>query len=201
MDYTPEHHPDSSPIPFRSHTALLLSAALPYLQPSYRHPIELALKFLEFSETMKLYREFHMTEGGFFHSREPDASQGNKESGFLGLLNNFVLDLEGLLNSLSKVCTGSEKEVVDMFLNLIRVKNFYETYGDLMKMSFMSSPEPAAEAETEPATDPEAKPEAKSETGASPNLGGFPFSTDLTSMLSDEQKETLDLLKNLFSAE
>ena len=191
MDDTPEQLPDCSPIPFRSHTALLLSAALPYLQPGFRHPVELALKFLEFSETMKLYREFHTLGGSpfsFFHSKNtPD----HKDSGLFGLLNNVVLDLEGLLNSLSCVCTGGEREIIGMFLNMIRVKNFYETYGDLMNLSsLMSGVEPqcqqtAPKTEAEPHTDP----------------GGFPFSPDLTSMLSADQKETLDLLKSLFSSE
>lgn len=184
MNQKQEHTTNSFSIPFRSHTALLLSAALPYLQPSYRHPVELALKFLEFSETMKLYREFHPTEGSFFRSQNHPSPEDGKDSGFFGLLNTVVTDLEGLLNSLATVCTGGEREIIGMFLNMIRVKNFYETYGDLMNMQLFSSPEPS----------PEPSPDFCSEASS-------PFPSDLSSMLSDDQKETLNLLKNLFSAD
>lgn len=176
MNYPPEHSEVVAPVLFRNHTALLLCTALPYLQPQFRHPVELALKFLEFSETLKLYQEFHM------HPGAPPPKQPT-EAGLFGLIHTFVFDLEGLLTGLSKVCTGDEKEIVEMFLNLIRAKSFYDTYGDLLQSQF-------------------------TDLSSLGNLGslfsGFsdePTTTPPSGMLNNEQQETLDLLKSLFADE
>ena len=203
-----EQNIDSSPIPFRNHTALLLSAALPYLQPTYRHPVELAMKFLEFTETLKLYQEFHMKKGHLF-SCPQDTPPFNKEAGLFGLINTFILDIEGLLNKLSSVCTGDEKEMIDMFLNIVRVKNFYETYSDLLKMPMMFSPDanrsPMKNAPSETNKEETDTNFSEEDCTQEQNLNPLPnipfFPSDLTSMLNEEQKETLDLLKSLFSEE
>ena len=184
MEQTKEPGVSSMPIPFRNHTALLLSAALPFLAPSFRHSVELALKFLEFTETLRLFREFHSLN-------KPDFPTGNypysDTTGVFPMLDLYITDLEGLLTSLSSVCTGGEKELIDMFLNLIRARKFYETYGDLLKSQFADS------------------------GGLSKlfsGLGGFggfdSFNSgpaNLSSMLNEEQKETLELLKSLVSDE
>ena len=204
-----EQNIDSSPIPFRNHTALLLSAALPYLQPTYRHPVELAMKFLEFTETLKLYQEFHLKKGHFFSFPSEDTPPPNKEAGLFGLINTFILDIEGLLNKLSSVCTGDEKEMIDMFLNIVRVKNFYETYSDLLKMPMMFSQDanrsPMKNAPSETNKEETDTNFSEEDCPQEQNLNPLPnipfFSTDLTSMLNNEQKETLDLLKSLFSEE
>ena len=199
MQQNKEPDPSTAPIPFRNHTALLLGVALPYLQPAYRHPIELALKFLEFTETLRLYREFHSGVGacappsGAFFFGSPDTSVQNSpdNSGFPGLISAYITDLEGLLSALSAVCTGSEQEIIGMFLNLIRAKNFYNTYGELLQSQFadfnnlsgLFSDLPPKTAATPASTDP----------------APAPFATNLSGMLNAEQKETLDLLKSLFS--
>lgn len=193
---------DSSSIPFRSHTALLLAAALPYLQPSYRHPVELALKFLEFSETIKLYREFHTQDAGFPGNYPKDADQPVKGSGLFGLINHVVLDLEGMLSSLTKVCTGNEKEIIGMLLNLIRAKNFYENYGDVLK-TFMSSAMPSESADTPEVPIPGSSFSTTPAPGdfSMPDMASLFAGGDLTSMLNEEQSETLNLLKSLFESE
>lgn len=188
----------TSPIPFRNHTALLLSTALPYLQPAYRAPVELAMKFLEFTETLHTINMFSLFS--------KDISKDNKESGLFGLINTFILDIEGLLNSLSTVCTGDEKEIIGMFLNIIRIKNFYETYNDLIKVPMMFSPDLNHTPTSEPTSNEFQEPTLQtSEEQNSPNeeiFSNIPFfPSDLTSMLNDEQKETLNLLKTLFSEE
>lgn len=201
MAQHPDSGPDSTSLPFRSHTALLLATALPFLQPAYRHPVELITKFLEFSETIKLYQEFHAKNGNPFSGLFQELSHPGKEGGLFGLINTFIADIEGLLCGLSQVCTGGEREIINMFLNIIRAKNFYETYGDLLNMGslfsdgapdfssfFQSGAEPSENAPP-PTPPPEASP------------SGFPFSGDLSSMLNSEQQETLNLLKNLFSTE
>ena len=183
----------SSSIPFHNHTALLLSTALPYLQPTYRPPVELAMKFLEFTETL------HITKGSLFSSFQ-DIQKTNKDSGLFGLINTFILDIEGLLNSLSSVCTGDEKEIISMFLNLVRIKNFYETYSDLAKMPMMFSSDFNSTSISEP-TSNESK-EATIQTNEEITIPNIPFlPSDLTSMLNEDQKETLNLLKTLFSEE
>lgn len=187
MDQNKDQDFSSTPIPFRNHTALLLGVALPFLQPSFRHPVELALKFLEFTETLRLFQEFHL------HSNSAPFPQQNvspsDNAGFFGFINRYITDLEGLLVSLSRICTGDEKELVGMFLNLIRARNFYDMYGDLLKSQ-------------------------SADTGSLSNLfSGFgvpsdaplpdfpPTGSDFTSMLNNDQKETLELLKSLFSDE
>lgn len=129
---------DSTSIPFRSHTALLLAAALPYLQPAYRHPAELALKFLELNETLKLSRGFRIpdtiSQGSLHKSTGPSSGL----SGIMDMIYHFVEDPEGLLHSLSLVCTGKEKDIIHMLLNLMQAKSFYENYGDVLQ-SFMTA--------------------------------------------------------------
>lgn len=213
------------PVLFRSHTALLLSTALPFLQPAFRHPVELAMKFLEFSETLKLYQEFHLKTG-----ISPTESLPKPEPGILGLLNTFILDIEGLLQSLSQVCTGDEKEIIGMFLNLIRAKRFYETYGDLLNglmqgggldgmfgggggsdlLSSLSLLNPdlfSAQAAgndnikpDEPASSAKPTNEASNQPANDSSFSSS-YIDSLTSLLNDEQKETLELLKTLFTSD
>lgn len=173
MAQSPDNSSAPTSLPFRNHTAHLLATALPFLQPEYRHPVELITKFLEFSETIKLYQEFHTKSGNPFSGLFQELSQHGKEGGLFGLINTFIMDLEGLLQCLSQVCTGDEREIIHMFLNIIRAKNFYETYGDLLHMGSLFSDETPS--------------------------SGFPFSGDPSSMLNNEQQDTLNLLKNLFS--
>lgn len=261
---------NQAPIPFRSHTALLLSTALPFIQPSFRHPLELALKFLEFSETLRFFQEFHTGEFPF-GSIFPKA-EASKESGIFGIINSFVLDIEGLLLNLSKVSTGDGKEVISLFLNLIRAKKFYEDYGDIFNsfltpggdglnglfgdgagnkfsptdlLSTLSLLNPGAAfpnfgagnaagensesgnagvgnaiggnsesgnvaAENSHDTNTsEANTPDKNAPGSTTSSSSTPGSTtpdtsymqSLTSMLNDDQRETLDLLKTLFSTD
>ena len=88
-------HPDNeytaSLPPFHSHTALLISTALPFLQPSYRQPAELIMKFLELSETMKYYRELPTPQ------ITPINPPSGEESGIFALISHFIQDPEGLL--------------------------------------------------------------------------------------------------------
>lgn len=221
------------PILFRSHTALLLSTALPFLQPAFRHPVELAMKFLEFSETLKLYQEFHLKT-----RISPEDSLPKPEPGMFGFLNTFILDVEGLLQSLSNVCTGDEKEIIGLFLNLIRAKRFYETYGDLLNglmqggglesmfggggsdlLSSLSLLNPdlfsaqSTENNTKQSTGhsmPEGAEHSAESTSDKPEAGtadsndsslSSSYIDSLTSLLNDEQKETLELLKTLFTSD
>lgn len=212
MNQNKEPDLSTAPIPFRNHTALLLGVALPYLQPAYRHPIELALKFLEFTETLRLYREFHTGVGAYAFSSAPYSSGIPKgsvqnipdDSGLFGVLNNYITDPEALLLSLSAVCVGDEKELIGMFLNLIRAKNFYDTYGELLKSQVVDSDGLAGlfsglggfgglgGSGTVSNSPPSAQ-----QSSAAP--APAPVVRDLSGMLNEEQKETLDLLKSLFA--
>lgn len=188
-------HPDNeytaSLPPFHSHTALLISTALPFLQPSYRQPAELIMKFLELSETMKYYREFTTPQ------ITPMKPPSGEESGISAIISHFIQDPEGLLRSLSTVCTGKEKEIINLLLNLTQAKKFYETYGDIL--STMMSPDgfsnPFASPPS-PTTDETAPEDFSMADMASVLAGG-----DLSSLLNKEQTDTLNLLKNLLDAE
>ena len=189
---------DSTSIQFRSHTALLLAAALPYLQPAYRHPVELAVKFLEFSETMKFYREFPPPGANRpLHKSTPPASG---LAGILELVSHFIQDPEGLLHSLSPVCTGKEKDIVNMLLNLLQAKSFYENYGDILGSFMSSEPGPdfsgAAPEDAKPSDD-----FSMPDLGNMADMAAMMSGGDLSSMLSKEQSDTLNLLKNLLDEE
>ena len=176
MNEHPDTTPNTTSLTFRSHTALLLATALPFLQPAYRHPVELITKFLEFSETIKLFQEFHLQGGnsltGMFH----EATKIGKEGGIFGLINTFILDLEGLLHGLTGVC-----------------------YGDLLNMgSLFGGDAPDLSKVFHSGQPPEQEPSDAQKTSSAENS---PFSGDLSSMLNEEQKETLDLLKSLFSTD
>ncbi len=199
MDYTQDTNAVS--FPFRNHTALLLCAALPYLQPSCRYLVELACKFLELSETLRAFQDASANGTSPFsilHGKQ------EKDSGFFGLINLFVLDLEGLLKSLSCLCNGSEKETVGMFLNLIRARQFYDTYGELLNSGLLSGLDVGSlfsgnlffsdNSANVASSSPEGT--FKPPHGIPPEAPNF---SGLMSMLNDEQKETLSLLKDLFS--
>ena len=179
---------DSTSIQFRSHTALLLAAALPFLQPAYRQPAELAMKFLEFSETIKLFREIPALESGSVPPLPKSQPLSPGLDGIMELVHRFILDPEGLLHNLAPVCTGKEKDLVGMLLNLFQAKNFYDNYGDLFS-TFMSQ-------ENVPPTP------SDHNTGFSmPDISAMMSEGNLSSMLNAEQTETLNLLKKLLDAE
>lgn len=170
----------NTPLPFRNHTSLLLATALPFLQPPYQHPVELIIKFLELSDTMKAYQNYHADNNNPLSALFRELIHPKSEAGLSGLINILFTDIEGLLCSLSRVCTGKEQDMVNLFLNLIRAKNIYETYGDLFQMgSFFP--------------DQEAAPSSPVPDQA--------FSGDFSSMLNADQQDTLNLLKNLLSTE
>lgn len=196
---------ESTSIPFRSHAALLLAAALPHLTPALTHQAELALKTLELLETLKFYRDVPWSDeaiSGSSHNLE-------KESGIFGLFKRFIQDPEGLLQKLSGICTGKELDLVRMLLNILRAKSFYDTYGDALQM-FLSSamPEDFMQTSTQEKTpDPEnpQNPEEHPHTSANAFMPDAAVSAlsggNFASMLSSEQKETLDFLKSLLENE
>ena len=180
-----------SPLFFRNHTALLLATALPFLQPAYQHPVELITKFLELSETLKLFQKISPQNDNPFSNFFRDINHFDKDKGLLGLINTFILDIEGMLESLSCVCTGKEKDIINILLNLMQAKNFYENYGDILN-TFLSSDmfQNTSESQSTP-TDEQNMPDM-----ASMFSGG-----GMSSMLNKEQADTINLLKNLLDAE
>ena len=97
---------------------------------------------------------------------------------------------------MSSVCTGNEKEIVTLFLNIIRAKNFYETYGNLLNPDTLFP-------QDSPFSQPGEAPPQRNGTADSqaPAPSSVPFSGDFSSMLNKDQQETLRLLKSLFSNE
>lgn len=188
-------HPDNEhstlSLPFHSHTALLLAAALPYLQPSYQYLAELAMKLLELSETVKRYREFPIPPD------TPTSPKGKEETGIFSFLSRFIRDPEGLLRSLSPVCTGKEKEFVNLLLNLIQAKNIYENYGDILS-TFMSADGFSNPFASQP---PSTQEPPASEDFSMPDMASVLAGGDISSMLSKDQNDTLNLLKTLLDTE
>ena len=193
-------HPDDEQstlsLPFHSHTALLLAAALPFLQPSYQYPAELTMKFLELSETVKLYREIS------FPHDIPPSPQRKDEPGIFSFISRFIQDPEGLLRSLSLVCADKEKEFVTLLLNLIQAKNLYDNYGDILS-TLMSADgignlftTQASSMQESPTQEPPAP-----EDFTMPDMASVLAEGNISSMLSPEQNDTLNLLKTLLDAE
>jgi len=167
---------DSTSVQFRSHTALMLAAALPYLQPACRHPVELAMKFMEFSETIQYCQQNRLPKTEALHAIHSAMPTDSVFSGIMELIYRFVRDPEGLLTSLSPICTDKERNIVGLLLNLLQAKNFYENYGDMFS-TFMSAGFPKEEP----------SPQAMSPEGG------------LASMMNEEQLDTLNLLKSLLN--
>lgn len=193
-------HPDDEQstlsLPFHSHTALLLAAALPFLQPSYQYPAELTMKFLELSETVKLYREFS------FPRDIPPSPQRKDEPGIFSFISRFIQDPEGLLRSLSLVCADKEKEFVTLLLNLIQAKNFYDNYGDIL--STLMSADGIGNLFTTQASSMQESPTQEPpgpEDSTMPDMASVLAEGNISSMLSPEQNDTLNLLKTLLDAE
>ncbi len=211
-------------LPFRSHTALLLATALPFLNPSLRHPLELMIKVMELSETVKLYQSFHPTSStlfpGSFHSSQNSSEK--EQTGLWGLIQKYISDPEGLLTSLATVCTGKEKEIVSLLLTLLQAKSIYENYGDILS-SFMTSDAPDFSFMQNMAGAPDfsfmqnmtstsntaSVPETPSgsdmpftqNTVSTPDMISQPSPRDLASMLTPEQTDTINLLKSLLDAD
>ncbi len=222
MVQPPTGDSNTTSLPFRSHTALLLATALPFLKPALRHPLELMIKVMELSETMKLYQSFHPASGtlfpGSFHSSQNNSEK--EQTGLWGLIQKYISDPEGLLNSLAAVCTGKEKEIVSLLLTLLQAKSMYENYGDILS-SFMSSDAPDFSFLQNMASAPDFSflqgmtpaPEAASasntasrtgsgfDTTFSPDMTSMPGTENLASMLTPEQTDTINLLKSLLDAD
>lgn len=178
--------------PFRSQTALLLSSALPFIKPRYRHLLELAMKLIDLFESFRLYKAVY--DDGF------NFNEDSADSESISFISRYVTDVEGLLNALKKNSSGNMQEVFDMISTLANAKKLYETYGDVFSVFGQQSDKTDNDCNTS-----EDRCENTNSTYNSDNsscAGGSSGSlvSSLEGMLNKEQKETLDLLKTLLDS-
>lgn len=143
-----------------SHIAELLRAAAPYITEDIRSSLDFLISTLEFSDSMKKVQKtgIHLPTN----------------------LTSIITDMEGLLKSVRSHCTDKERELVDMFLNIVNAQNFYRTYSEMASM-FKDSTEHSGS-------------EQASEGGTSSD-GNEHMMEMLTEMLSPEQKNAFEAMK------
>lgn len=105
------HNEESSPF---IHIMEVAKAAFPYLGGELQPVVDLFIKAGELMESIT-----------FFQKRGPISAYSIKKP----------MDLEGLLTNIRNVCHQKEREMVDMVLNFLKMKNIYETYQTITQMT------------------------------------------------------------------
>lgn len=101
-----------------THTLDIIRAAFPYLDSHTQISMDLILKFVDLIDTFKAFTQ-------------------QKTVSAFSIQNNSI-DMEGLLTSIRNVCYKKEREIIDMILNFIKMKNMFDVYSSLSQM--MGSP-------------------------------------------------------------
>lgn len=91
-----------------SHQADLIRAAMPYASGTNQQSMNVILKVSELMNTMQ--------------NPEPELSACSTDN------SNGGVDMEGLLTSLKNVCHQREADIINMLLNTIHARRFYQTY-------------------------------------------------------------------------
>ncbi|MGN6714114.1 hypothetical protein [Anaerocolumna jejuensis] len=149
------------------HMVDIMKAALPHLNGQTQESASLIIKTSELMDSLR-------TVGS------------NEHVSALGFdLQN--IDLEALLNSIRNVCYASERQIIDNILNLLRMKNMFETYSALSSM--MASQPGTGENPESNKDDP-----GGNGTGFNQNMMDI-----LSTMLTPEQKSTFDNISMMFN--
>ncbi len=149
------------------HMVDIMKAALPHLNGQTQESASLIIKTSELMDSLR-------TVGS------------NEHVSALGFdLQN--IDLEALLNSIRTVCYASERKIIDNILNILRMKNMYETYSALSSM--MASQPGTGET-------PESNKDDSGGNGTGFNQNMMEI---LSTMLTPEQKSTFDNISMMFN--
>jgi len=155
------------------HVIDILKAAFPYLDSDSQQSVDL---FVRAGELMTTVKEFS-------HNNSVASLSVRKQS----------IDLEALLTSVRAVCYPREREIIDVFLNIFKAKNLYQTYMNLSQV--MASQSQGTEGFEGTGFDPG--------TDSSGNSGGMNMDPSmmemLTSMLPPEQKSTFENLSMILN--
>jgi hypothetical protein len=100
-----------------NHSIQIIRAALPYVNSSLQKSMSVAIKVNELIES--------------FHSPVPPELSACST-------NNTELDIENMLVSIQSVCNSKENETINMILNTIKARKFYQTYQTMS--SIMQQP-------------------------------------------------------------
>lgn len=149
------------------HMVDIMKAALPHLNGQTQESASLIIKTSELMDSLR-------TVGS------------NEHVSALGFdLQN--IDLEALLNSIRNVCYASERKIIDNILNLLRMKNMFETYSALSSMM-------AAQPDTGESPESNKDDPGGNGTGFNQNMMEI-----LSTMLTPEQKSTFDNISMMFN--
>lgn len=159
------------------HTMDLIKAAFPYLDSESQQSMDFLIKAGELMSTLRAMQ--------------------NRDRVTTFSIRKQSIDLEGLLTSVRNVCYEKEREIVDMILNLIQVKNMYSTYMTLSQAMTSQSDN----FENSEYSD---NPDGSSYSDDSSNSGGMFGNANmmdmLGSLLSPDQKDTFESLSMLLNA-
>lgn len=143
-----------------SHIMDLIKAAVPYLDDGLKQSLDLIIKVGDLITTMGTAKQ-------------------NKTG--LSILNIDInsIDIEGLLNSVRKVCYDNEREIVDMILNFIKAKNLYETYTTLTQVMASQT------SDSNDSNDPNNSTNTNNPFANMGNMGNMGDMTNMASMLGN----------------
>ncbi len=168
---TKEVNKNSHPL---DHTLDLIKAAFPYLDSDSQQSVDILMKIGDMIKSLQNFQN-------------PD-----KVSTFS--LRKKNIDLEGLLTNVRNVCYEKEREIVDMVLNMIQVKNMFQMYTTLSQTMSSQSNNFENSEDTEP-----------SNSSSNPNnlagmFGNGNMMELLGTLLSPEQKDTFESISTMFQA-
>lgn len=154
-----------------SHISRLLLAVLPHINTEIRPLVSAVICFADLSVC------------------NPGASL--KRVRHLKTDDLFLCDKEVIFNCLRPVCNPNERKLIDIFQNIGNMKKFYEMY----KMMSALMPEG-----TNPDFFTSGFSEKTSENVSHESDNSDALFNTLSSMLTDEQKSTFEMLKTMFSS-
>lgn len=134
----------------QSRTSKMIQAAAPYLDPGIRKTADLFVKFNDFMDMIRNFRQ----QGGLnlFGRKKADTKDNTvSATGLSGLQGLFPglqglfglgkgegsINLEGILRSIRPYCTQSEASMVDNILNIFNMKRFMDMYQNMSGMMNM----------------------------------------------------------------
>ena len=144
-----------------SHILDIVKAAFPYLDSDSQQSVDLLIKTGELMDAFQTRKQ--------------------KSSVTAFSLKKDNIDIEALLTNIRDVCYDQERELIDMFLNLMKAKSLYDTYSAFA--STMASQSGDSE-----------------NSDGSSGFGNSDMMEILSSMLTPEQKSTFDNINMMFSA-
>ncbi len=159
----------------------VLRAVLPHILSPYREYLTLPVRVLEL-------------EAALNEMRKAEKLNLNKIS-----LSSLCSDPEALLKSASESCPEKYRSVIDGILGALQAQKFYSMYNDLSEVMSTFTPNSSEnESEEAKAASPDELCADSTSNKAHGPMPGTDIIEALSSLLSPEEKQNLELLKELY---